>query len=89
MRPWDKTTVLDSVARTGRLVVAHESVAVGGLGAEVVATVVQHQLSSLKAPPERLGAPRSLIAYAPNLENQLRVTTDMIVIAAKKTMVPT
>ena len=87
--PWDKTTVLDSVARTGRLVVAHESVAVGGFGAEVVATVVQHQLSSLKAPPERLGAPRSLIAYAPNLENQLRVTTDMIVAAAKKTMVPT
>ena len=84
--PWDKQAVMDSVAKTGRLVVAQESVAVGGFGAEVVATVVQKGLQHLKAPPERLGSPRALIAYAPNLENQLRVTADMIAGAAKRTL---
>ena len=84
--PWDKQAVMDSVAKTGRLVVAQESVAVGGFGAEVVATVVQKGLQHLKAPPERLGSPRALIAYAPNLENQLRVTADMIAGAARRTL---
>ncbi|MEM8976792.1 MAG: transketolase C-terminal domain-containing protein [Pseudomonadota bacterium] len=84
--PWDKQAVMDSVAKTGRLVVAQESVAVGGFGAEVVATVVQNGLQHLKAPPERLGSPRALIAYAPNLEDQLRVTADMIADAARRTL---
>jgi len=82
--PWDKRAVLESVARTGRLLVAHESVAAGGFGAEVVATVVQE--TDLKTRPRRLGAPRSLISYAPNLEDQLRVTTEMIARAGEEMM---
>jgi pyruvate dehydrogenase E1 component beta subunit len=80
--PWDRDAVLESVGRTGRLIVAHESVAVGGFGAEVVASVVEHV--GLKAPPRRLGAPRALIPYAPNLEDRLRVTEDMIADAARE-----
>ena len=83
--PWDKSAVLDSVRKTGRLVVAHESVAVGGFGAEIVATVAEQVASSLKGPVRRLGAPRSLIAYAPNLEDKMRVTAEMIVTAAQET----
>jgi len=83
--PWDKSAVLDSVRKTGRLVVAHESVAVGGFGAEVVATVAEQIASALKGPVRRLGAPRSLIAYAPNLEDKMRVTAEMIVAAAQET----
>ncbi len=83
--PWDKQMVLDSVRKTGRLVVAHEAVAVGGFGAEVVATVAEHG-EALKGPVRRLGAPRSLVAYAPNLEDKMRVTVDMIVTAAKETL---
>ncbi len=82
--PWDKKTVIDSVRKTGRLLVAHESVQAGGFGAEIAATVAEHALQELKAPIKRLGAPRSLIAYAPNLENQLRVTTKMIADKAMK-----
>ena len=41
LRPWDKTAVLNSVRKTGRLIVAHESAAVGGFGAEVAATVAE------------------------------------------------
>lgn len=77
--PWDKSAVFESVRKTGRLLVAHESVAVGGFGGEVVATVVQNLFEHLKVAPARLGSPRALIAYAPNLENQLKVTTDQII----------
>ena len=84
--PWDRPLVLASVRKTGRLVVAHEAVAVGGFGAEVVATVAEHAGDALTGPVRRLGAPRSLVAYAPNLEDQMRVSEAMIVTAAKETM---
>lgn len=85
--PWDKSAVFRSVDKTRRVIVAHEAVQVGGFGAEVLATVAEHS-PPLKASPKRLGAPRSLVAYAPNLEDQLRVTADMIVDAALKSMEP-
>jgi pyruvate dehydrogenase E1 component beta subunit len=84
--PWDKATVIDSVRKTGRLLIAHESVRVGGFGAEIAATVAEHALGDLKAPVKRLGSPRSLIAYAPNLENQLRVTPASIAAEATALM---
>ena len=80
--PWDKGAVLESVRKTGRLIIAHESVQVSGFGAEVAATVAERAHGALKAPIRRLGSPRSLIAYAPNLEDQLRITEDMIAEAA-------
>jgi pyruvate dehydrogenase E1 component beta subunit len=79
--PWDRDGVLASVRRTGRLIVAHESVAVAGFGAEVVATVAEH--APVKA-LRRIGSPRSLIPYAPNLEDKLRVTAPMIADAARE-----
>lgn len=85
--PWDKDAVLKSVAKTRRLIVAHEAVQVAGFGAEIVSTVAEHG-PPLKSNPRRLGAPRSLVAYAPNLEDQLRVTSDMIVTAALTSMEP-
>jgi len=83
--PWDKSAVIESVRKTGRLVVAHESVSVGGFGAEVVATVAETAADALKGRIRRLGAPRSLIAYAPNLEDKMRVTAEMISAAALET----
>jgi acetoin:2,6-dichlorophenolindophenol oxidoreductase subunit beta len=77
--PWDRDTVLASAARTGRLLVAHEAVRVGGFGAEIAATVAEET----GVPVRRLGAPRVPIAYAPNLENQLRVTAAAIAAAVR------
>ncbi len=77
--PWDRDTVLASVEKTGRLLVTHESVAVGGFGAEVCATVAEHSHGVLKGPVRRLAAPRIPISYAPPLEDQVRVTAEMIV----------
>jgi pyruvate/2-oxoglutarate/acetoin dehydrogenase E1 component len=80
--PWDKQAVLESVRRTGRLLVAHEAVAVAGFGAEVVATVAERGHADLKAPIRRLGAPRVPVSYAPPLEDRVRVTVPHIVDAA-------
>jgi len=84
--PWDKTAVLNSVEKTGRLLVAHEAVQVAGFGAEIVATVVERAFSSLRAPIRRLGAPRVPIPYAPPLEDLLRVTSETIGSAARELM---
>ena len=82
--PWDKPAVLASVERTGRLLIAHEAVRVGGFGAEIAATVAETLHKRLAAPVCRLGAPRAPIAYAPGLEDQVRITSATIVAAAEK-----
>lgn len=81
--PWDREAVLASVARTGRLVVAHEAVATGGFGAEVAATVSENLHARLKGPVRRVGAPRIPISYAPPLEAKARVTAGRIAAAAQ------
>jgi len=81
--PWDRDTVLDSVRRTGRLVVAHEAVSVGGFGAEIAAVVSEALFGGLKAPVKRLGAPRVPIPYAKPLEDLLRVDAGAIAAAVR------
>jgi pyruvate dehydrogenase E1 component beta subunit len=71
--PWDRVSVLASVARTGRLLVVHEAVRTGGFGAEIAATVAEELFDRLRAPVRRLGAPRIPIGYAPPLEDQARI----------------
>jgi 2-oxoisovalerate dehydrogenase E1 component len=52
--PWDRTAVLASVRRTGRLLIVHEDTLTAGFGAEIAATVAQEAFWSLDAPVERL-----------------------------------
>jgi len=72
--PWDEDTVAKSLAKTGRLVVCHEAVGVSGFGAEILATISERYFGLLKRPPMRVTAPRIPISYAPNLENEVKVT---------------
>jgi 2-oxoisovalerate dehydrogenase E1 component beta subunit len=55
LSPLDMSTVLDSVRRTGRLVVVHEAAVSHGIGAEVAARVTQDAFYSLEAPVLRVG----------------------------------
>jgi pyruvate dehydrogenase E1 component beta subunit len=80
--PWDEQAVYASVEKTGRLLVTHEAVAVSGFGAEIAASVAEHCFHALKAPVRRLAAPRVPVAYAPPLEDRLRVTGEGIAAAA-------
>ncbi|MHA7064542.1 alpha-ketoacid dehydrogenase subunit beta [Azospirillum argentinense] len=80
--PWDRGAVLDSVARTGRLLVVHEAVEVAGFGAEIAATVADALFGALKAPVRRLGAPRIPVPYSPALEPASRITAPAVAAAA-------
>ena len=66
--PLDMATVLDSVRRTNRLLIAHEAVVPFGIGAEIAATVAKDALCDLDAPIERIGAAATPPPYAPELE---------------------
>ncbi|EHR51882.1 pyruvate/2-oxoglutarate dehydrogenase complex, dehydrogenase component beta subunit [Saccharomonospora marina XMU15] len=66
--PMDTDTVLESVARTGRLVVVDEDYLSFGLSGEVVARVAERDPSVLKAPPARVAVPDVPIPYARSLE---------------------
>jgi len=72
--PWDRDAVLASVRRTGRLLVVHEAVRIGGFGAEIAATVAEELFGMLKAPVRRLGAPRIPVPYAPPLEEVCKIS---------------
>lgn len=78
--PWDRDRVLESCARTKRLLVVHESVQVAGFGAEVAATVAE----TLGIRVARLGAPRIPAGYAQTLENEARVDAAKIAAAARR-----
>lgn len=76
--PWDRETVFESVRKTGRLLIAHEAVVVGGFGAEIAACVGEALHGDLRAPIRRLGAPKLPIGYAPTLENEIRLGPDRV-----------
>ncbi|MFN0074796.1 MAG: alpha-ketoacid dehydrogenase subunit beta [Chloroflexota bacterium] len=56
LRPLDSTTIVESVRRTRHLITVHEAWVAGGIGAEVVATVVEQAPEALAAPVIRIGA---------------------------------
>jgi pyruvate dehydrogenase E1 component beta subunit len=67
--PWDRSTVLGSAVKTGRLLVVHEAVREGGFGAEIAATVAEET----GLPVARLGAPRVPVPFSPALEPLMRI----------------
>jgi acetoin:2,6-dichlorophenolindophenol oxidoreductase subunit beta len=77
--PWDEEAVLDSAARTGRLLIVHEAVRVAGFGAEIAATVAER----IGVPVRRVGAPRVPVPYSPPLEDVVRVDAADVVDAAR------
>ena len=81
--PWDEEAVMASVARTGRLLVAHEAVTVGGFGGEVVARVVERLGPGALRGVARVGQPRVPGPFSPPLEATLRPDAARIVAAAE------
>jgi pyruvate dehydrogenase E1 component beta subunit len=68
LAPLDRRAILESVAKTGKLVVAEESRSVCGVGAEICAIVASEDPSLLKAPACRVAAPMIPIPAAGHLE---------------------
>jgi acetoin:2,6-dichlorophenolindophenol oxidoreductase subunit beta len=70
--PFDLETVVESVRRTRRAVVAHEAVTHGGFGAEVVALLQLAAFDYLDEPLQRVGAPFTPVPLSPPLEDAFR-----------------
>jgi pyruvate/2-oxoglutarate/acetoin dehydrogenase E1 component len=67
--PLDEDAILQSVKKTGRLVIIHEAVKRGGYGAEIQAVVSEKAFDYLDAPIKRVAAANTPVPFAPTLEN--------------------
>jgi pyruvate dehydrogenase E1 component beta subunit len=81
--PLDRATIRASVAKTGRLIVVDEDYHSYGVTGEIMATVVEHDLSVLKAPPVRIAFPDVPIPFARVMEQFCLPNPDKIVAAAE------
>ena len=86
IQPWDRATVLASLARTHRAVVVHEAVQAFGVGAEIVATLADEGFDELDAPLLRVAAPFMPVPFATSLERAYAVDAEAVIAAARKTL---
>ncbi len=82
LNPLDIDSIVDSVSRTGALVILHEANRTGGFGAEIVARVVEAGVP-LRVAPLRLGAADIRIPAAPSLLTAVVPTVDSVVAALR------
>jgi pyruvate dehydrogenase E1 component beta subunit len=83
IRPLDHETILESVKKTNRLVTVEEGWGPMGVGAEIVARIIEHGFDYLDAPPLRVHGEDVPMPYAANLEALALPSVDKIVQAAK------
>jgi pyruvate dehydrogenase E1 component beta subunit len=69
VQPLDTATIVESVKRTNRVLIVHEAVEFGGIGAEISSQIQEAAFDYLDAPVARLAAPFAPVPYAPILEN--------------------
>ena len=84
--PLDLETIVRSVEKTNRLVIAHDAVQHGGFGAEIAAEVQAVAFDHLDAPIERVGAPFTPVPLSPPLEDAYIPGADDIYSAARATL---
>jgi pyruvate dehydrogenase E1 component beta subunit len=83
LNPLDSKCILDSVAKTGRLVVVDESRRLCSAASEIAAVVSEEAFDDLKAPVRRVTVPNVPMPFSPPLEKFVRPGADEIVSAAK------
>lgn len=85
IRPIDRDTILNSVRKTGKLLVVYEGVKAYGVGAEISAMVAESDaFDYLDAPILRLGAADAPVPYNPDLERASVPQVDTIEAAARR-----
>jgi pyruvate/2-oxoglutarate/acetoin dehydrogenase E1 component len=81
--PLDEETIVESVKKTGRLIVSHEAYTRSGFGAEIMARVVESAFDYLDAPPLRVCARDVPVPYSAVLETAALPQVDDLVSAAR------
>jgi pyruvate dehydrogenase E1 component beta subunit len=84
--PLDTATIVESVTRTGRLVIVHEAPVFGGFGAEIAASVSSLAFGYLDAPVERLGGAWTPIPFGQVLIDEYLPSEKDVVEAARRTL---
>jgi len=84
LKPWDEATVLSSVKKTGRLLVADTGWKTMGFGAEIVASVTEGLGSAYKSPPARIALPDCPTPTSPALSKHYYPRAPHIVSAVLK-----
>jgi pyruvate dehydrogenase E1 component beta subunit len=85
LKPLDSATILESVGRTGRLVIVHEAPMSCGFGAEIAARVAARAITSLLAPIERVTGYDTMMPYL-RTEAHYMPTAGRIAAAVQRTM---
>lgn len=86
LQPWDETLILESLARTHNLVIAHEAVEAFGIGAEIAARMADVGFDELDGPIVRVGAPFAPVPFGKTLEDAYRPNTDRIIAALRRSL---
>jgi pyruvate dehydrogenase E1 component beta subunit len=86
IRPLDKATVLASLAKTNRLVVAEEGWPTCSVGSEILAICMEEGFDDLDAPVLRITNEDVPMPYAANLEKAMLVNADKIVAGVRRTL---
>jgi pyruvate dehydrogenase E1 component beta subunit len=84
LAPLDEETILQSVAKTNKLVVVCEAAPVCSFASEVAAVVAEKGFDSLDAPIQRVTSMHTPIPFAPKLEKHVTVSEEKIIAAVKK-----
>jgi len=84
--PLDVDTLVESVRKTSRLIVVHEAVEQGGVGAEVAARVQEQALYYLDSPILRVAAPNAPVPCAPPLESAFVPDRERIAEAVRRAL---
>ena len=84
IRPLDLSTIIESVKKTNRVVVAEESHPFCGVGAEIAAEITEQAFDYLDAPVKRVSATDVPMPYAKNLEDRAIPNVDQVVAAVRE-----
>ena len=84
LAPLDRETVLSSVAKTSKILLLHEAVRTGGIGAELAAILSEDAFEYLDGPIVRVASLDTPVPYSPPLEQEFMPTVDKVVAAARK-----
>jgi len=84
--PFDKQTVLDSVEKTGRLVIADPAHKVCSAASEIASIVAEESFWSLQAPIQKVASEQVHIPYSPALEKLVYPDAAKITAAVKRTL---
>jgi pyruvate dehydrogenase E1 component beta subunit len=84
--PFDHATILDSVRRTGRLVVVDEANLSCGVAAEISAIVAEEGFEFLRAPIIRVAKPDVPTPFSKPLEDAITPTADKVIAAVRRVL---